>query len=171
GGSWRRRPALRSSPAAVQGRQDDKGNRRVTGPAREVRRRRARTRRSCKTKGASRLAAEGSPGPFSRPLSSLHAGSRGTSIELHFSIAEGGINAHLRASAAVHVGKNCNQIATLQRAGHVGARALHGCFLADEAIEAATSVAILIWGSRSVSWYLPATNLKSVQLSQTVPSS
>src|SRR3954468_20996620 len=149
GGSWRRRREQRSSPTAIRGRQVEEQVGRKTNPMPEAHQSRACTRRSDKTIRASRLAAEGSFQWTPRPLESLHSRCGGKSVEVHLSLAEAAIDARPGAGAAIYVSKNCNEVTSLKGTGYVGASCLHGCFLAAEAIEAATSLAILICASRS----------------------
>ena len=88
---------------------------------------------------------------FLASLVSLHPGGRGKSLETGLQI-KAAVNASLRARTAVHVSQNGNEVTALERTLNVGASGFHGCFLTAEAIEAATSLAILIWGSRLRSW-------------------
>ena len=81
-------------------------------------------------------------------MTSLHPGSRGKPTKVHFRISKSAVDAPLAAAAAVYVREDCNEITTLQGRGYIEASCLHGCFLAAEAMEAATSVAIVIWASR-----------------------
>ena len=92
----------------------------------------------------------GSIGQRPTRLPSLHPGSGCQSVEMYFGTAgEGAVDALLASAAAIHIFENCHEVSARDRAGVVEAWRLHGCFLAAEAIEAATSLAILIWGSRS----------------------
>src|SRR3954452_16725294 len=105
-------------------------------------------------------------------LRSLHPGSGRQAIELGFRgvVVEAAVKACL-AAAAIDILEDRNEVPASDRAGYVEGWRLHGCFLAAEAIEAATSLAILICASRSRSWYRPAMKWKSVQLTNTDPSS
>src|SRR5215217_1475098 len=112
GGSWRRRREQRSSPTAIRRWQVEKRVGRKTNPRREARQSRACTRRSGKTIGASRLAAEGSLRWAPRPLKSLHPGCCGKAVEVHLSIAEAAIEARSGAAAVIYVSKNRNKVTT-----------------------------------------------------------
>ena len=85
---------------------------------------------------------------------SLHSGGGGETIELGIAAIDCAIDAFHAGRSAIEVGEDRNEIAA-RKGSRVAASQIcegfHGCFLAAEAIEAATSVAILIWGSRSVS--------------------
>jgi hypothetical protein len=77
-----------------------------------VRRLPGRTRQFDKTKGATRLTAEGSLGSRSTVLSSLHSGSSSKPIKVRL-WTEAAIDASLRATAAVHIRENGNEVPAL----------------------------------------------------------
>jgi hypothetical protein len=71
---------------------------------------------------------------------------------MDFDASEAAVYALRASRAAIDVTEDRDEIAP-QRTGQLaGSCIFHGCFLAAEAMDAATSVAMAIWASRSLSW-------------------